>query len=494
MGLFFIYIIKSALCLAILYLPYTLLLRNERLHALNRVILLSILTLSLAIPLIPERWFNKNAIPIQTTQSENTYTTFIHQVKGTEIIIQGNQSEKKSETAPWPILLMYFYLCGLIGLSLIRLWQFVKMNVFISRGCLWKERRNDGVTLYCHASAINAFSWMHSVVISETDFESPAGKAIYTHEKAHVLYRHSYDTLLLIMVQTLQWFNPFVWMMETDLRNIHEYQADSYVIGHGITPKDYQLYLIKKAVGSKLQSFANGLNQSTLKKRIAMMCNKKTNKWAALKYMYLLPVGAIATITFARPETTSRTDGQFEQLSAVKVTNFQEEAKASPTEKQLKIALENEQNRNYETDLLNDVVTQKATTRQMADISKPIAQDEKVYDKPEVDPEFEGGSVKLFEFIAKNIKYPQSAVDSAFQGRCYCNFIVEKDGSLSNIKVIRHALNNKPFNSPGMQKVKDDIEKEVIRVLSLMPKWVPGKVKGKTVRCNYALPVTFRLQ
>ena len=181
MGLFFIYIIKSALCLAILYLPYTLLLRNERLHALNRVILLSILTLSLAIPLIPERWFNKNAIPIQTTQSENTYTTFIHQVKGTEIIIQGNQSEKKSETAPWPILLMYFYLCGLIGLSLIRLWQFVKMNVFISRGCLWKERRNDGVTLYCHASAINAFSWMHSVVISETDFESPAGKAIYTH-------------------------------------------------------------------------------------------------------------------------------------------------------------------------------------------------------------------------------------------------------------------------------------------------------------------------
>ena len=79
----------------------------------------------------------------------------------------------------------------------------------------------------------------------------------------------------------------------------------------------------------------------------------------------------------------------------------EEEAKASPTEKQLKIALENEQNRNYETDLLNNVVTQKATTRQMADISKPIAQDEKVYDKPEVDPEFEGGSVKLFEFIAK---------------------------------------------------------------------------------------------
>lgn len=493
MGAFVIYTIKSALCLAILYLPYTLLLRHERWHTLNRVILLGILILSLTIPLIPARWFNKNAIPVQTPQSETLYTSFIHQVKGTEIIIQGNQSEETSRIAPWPILLTNLYLCGLIVLSSIRLWQLIRMKVLISRGCLWKEQRNDGITLYCHVSAINAFSWMHSVAISETDLESPAGYAIYIHEKAHALYRHSYDTLLLITVQTLQWFNPFIWMMETDLRNIHEYQADRYVISHGITPKDYQLYLIKKAVGSKLQSFANGLNQSTLKKRIAMMCNKKTNKWAALKYMYLLPVGAIATITFARPETTNRTNGQFEQLSAVKVTNFQEEAKASPTEKQLKIPLENEQSRNYKTDLLNDVVAQKATTKQQADTSNPIAQDEKVYDKPEVAPEFKGDAEKLYEFIAKNIKYPQSAVDSAFQGRCYCNFIVEKDGSLSNIKVVKHSF-NKAIDSPGMQKVKDDIDKEVIRVFSLMPKWVSGKVKGRTIRCNYSVPVIFRLQ
>ena len=158
--------------------------------------------------------------------------------------------------------------------------------------------------------------------MSEEDLEGAAGEAIFAHEKAHVLHRHSYDTMLMLAAEAIQWFNPVIWMMEMDMRCIHEYQADEYVLNQGINAKNYQLYLIKKAVGSRLQSFANGLNQSTLKKRIAMMCNRKSNKWAALKYMYLLPVGTFATMAFARPEMANRVDGQFEQISAVKSYGF----------------------------------------------------------------------------------------------------------------------------------------------------------------------------
>lgn len=136
----------------------------------------------------------------------------------------------------------------------IRLWQWVCMRRFVSRGCLWKEGREGGITLYCHARPVSPFSWMHCIVMSEEDLEGEAGHAIYVHEKAHVLYGHSYDTLWMLAVEAAQWFNPVVWMMEMDMRCIHEYQADEYVLNQGINAKDYQLYLIKKAVGSRLQS------------------------------------------------------------------------------------------------------------------------------------------------------------------------------------------------------------------------------------------------
>ena len=84
----------------------------------------------------------------------------------------------------------------------------------------------------------------------EGDLEGDAGEAILMHEKAHVLYGHSYDTLLMLAVEAVQWFNPVVWMMEMDLRCIHEYQADEYVLNHGVNAKNYQLYLIKRPLAA----------------------------------------------------------------------------------------------------------------------------------------------------------------------------------------------------------------------------------------------------
>lgn len=477
MGTFFVYAIKSAFCLALFYLPYTLLLRNEKLHNINRLVLCGILVASLLLPLVSWEWFDTHD---STSLSNMPGKSVISQINN-----MGATVPMKENPNSWPLLLTAIYFSGVIFLLIIRLWQFAQMNFFITHGCLWKERFNNGITLYCHARPTCAFSWMRQIVIYEEDLESPAGDAIFKHEKAHVLCRHSLDIILVLSTEILQWFNPFVWMLAEDLRCIHEYQADEYVLKHGINAKNYQLYLIKKAVGSRPQSIANGLNQSTLKKRIAMMCNKKTNKWAALKYMYLLPAGVIATTAFARPEISNRMDGQLEQLSAIKVTNFQETVETFTTGNLLKIPLSDGVNA---TKLPDNIAQNKLLTQQ------PTAQEEPVYKVTEVLPTFPGGEVEFYSFIGKNIKYPQSALDSALQGRCICQFIVEKDGSISNIKAIKHSLYNKDINSPGMQKAKQDIEKEAIRTLSLMPKWNPGKIKGKTVRCLYTVPITFRLQ
>ena len=133
--------------------------------------------------------------------------------------------------------------------------------------------------------------------------QEESGEEILTHEMAHIRARHSVDMLICSFCVILQWFNHAVWLLKQELENIHEYEADESVINHGIDAKHYQLFLIKKAVGSqRFTSMANRFNHSKLKKRITMMLKRKSNPWARLKYLYVLPLTAVAVVAFARPE------------------------------------------------------------------------------------------------------------------------------------------------------------------------------------------------
>ncbi len=95
-------------------------------------------------------------------------------------------------------------------------------------------------------------------------------------------------------------------------------------------------------------------------------------------------------------------------------------------------------------------------------------------------PEFPGGSAKLMEYIQKNIKYPMMARESDIQGRVFVNFVVEPDGSISNVAVLRG--------------IGGGCDEEAVRVVNSMPKWKPGKQRGSAVRCAYTVPIIFKLQ
>jgi protein TonB len=95
-------------------------------------------------------------------------------------------------------------------------------------------------------------------------------------------------------------------------------------------------------------------------------------------------------------------------------------------------------------------------------------------------PSFPGGDAKMYEYLGKNIKYPQIARETGIQGRVFVNFVVEPDGSVSNVKVLRG--------------IGGGCDEEAMRVVKGMPKWSPGKQRGKTVRVSYTLPVVFKLQ
>ncbi len=105
---------------------------------------------------------------------------------------------------------------------------------------------------------------------------------------------------------------------------------------------------------------------------------------------------------------------------------------------------------------------------------------QKVFDIVEQMPEYPGGQAALFEFISKNVKYPDDAVKKKVEGKVFVTFVVDTDGKITDVSLMR--------------KVFPSLDAEAIRVISAMPNWIPGKQKGQVVRVKYTVPIMFRLK
>ena len=317
MGTFIVYILKSAVCLVAFYLFYKWLLSRETFHRFNRLALLGVLAFSLVLPLVEVSV--KRAVPIQQP------------VRALEqILISADVSEavyvEQSGTALWLHALLIIYGVGVVFFLVRNLWSLGWLAVLLRSGRF--ERVEDylpqggkGIKLVVHRQDIAPFSWMRLIVISRQDLEEN-GREILIHERAHIRLGHSWDVLLADLCCFVQWFNPAAWLLKRELQSVHEYEADDAVLREGVNAKEYQLLLIKKAVGTRLYSMANSLNHSSLKKRITMMMKPKSNPWARMKYAYVLPLAALTMTAFARPEVSEVT----KEISGVKVSNFSPEA------------------------------------------------------------------------------------------------------------------------------------------------------------------------
>ena len=534
MGAFFVYILKSSVCLAVFYLFYRLLLSKETFHRFNRFALLGILLLSCIVPFMEVTVKE----PTEVHQQFLTFEELLLTVGVSPVEEAGNIMLVSDFT--WREMLLLVYLSGIVFFLIRTVWSLFRMLHLIRDSRI--VSRENGITIIAHRKNIAPFSWMKFVLISETDLLEN-GTEILVHEVAHIRKRHSIDLLVADICIFFQWFNPASWLLKQELQNIHEYEADECVINQGIDAKKYQLLLIKKAVGTRLYSMANSFNHSSLKKRITMMLKKKSNPWARLKYLYVLPLAAIAVAAFARPEISSELD----EISAVKVNDLTaimktEEVKSPEKHpaKEIKVqgqVLEKSTNAPVVgasviikgttsgtiTDLDGNFVISMPVgatlsvsyinmkTKELTITEKLIGKIKslKVYLEGEITtktqevvvvgygggeeasdevpvfrvveemPEFPGGMGECLKFLGKNIKYPVEAQKAGVQGKVIVQFVVEKDGNIANPKVVR--------------SIDPDLDGEAIRVISIMPKWKPGMQKGQPVRVKYTVPVTFRL-
>ena len=309
MGAFFVYILKSSVCLAVFYLFYRLLLSKETFHRFNRFALLGILLLSCIVPFMEVTVKE----PTEVHQQFLTFEELLLTVGMSPVEEAGNIMLVSDFT--WREMLLLVYLSGIVFFLIRTVWSLFRMLHLIRDSRI--VSRENGITIIAHRKNIAPFSWMKFVLISETDLLEN-GTEILVHEVAHIRKRHSIDLLVADICIFFQWFNPASWLLKQELQNIHEYEADECVINQGIDAKKYQLLLIKKAVGTRLYSMANSFNHSSLKKRITMMLKEKSSPWARLKYLYVLPLAAIAITAFARPEVSTELD----EISAVKVNDL----------------------------------------------------------------------------------------------------------------------------------------------------------------------------
>ena len=349
MGVFFIYILKSSVCLVLFYLFFRLLLSKETFHRFNRMALLGVLFFSLLIPCIEVT--TRHQVEVQQAVLSIEQLLLMAELEATPANVGAVQ---ETPTISWVQIVLLVYLAGILFLACRNIYSLICLFRLIHSGK--HEKLEKGVTLVVHNQEIAPFSWMKYIVISRKDLEEN-GREILIHEMAHIHHRHSVDLLVADICIFFQWFNPGAWLLKQELQNVHEYEADETVINEGVNAKEYQLLLIKKAVGTRLYSMANSFNHSKLKKRITMMLKEKSNPWARLKYLYVLPLAAIAVTAFARPEISEKV----EEISAVKVNDLAEIVETKSEENVVKELVDTTKNKvvvvGYRTEKKDSVLT-----------------------------------------------------------------------------------------------------------------------------------------
>ncbi len=335
----------------------------------------------------------------------------------------------------------------------------------------------DGIKIVVIDDDVAPFSWFNNIVISRSDYESGRSE-ILIHEKAHIARRHSLDIMLCNMLLIFQWFNPAAWLLRRELQNIHEYEADEAVIQSGADASEYQLLLIRKAVGERLFSMANNLNHNSLKKRITMMLIKKSNPWNRAKILLTVPVAAVAVVAFATPKAESLSK-EIEHDSNALVNSVVRSMPGTAEHLAMSTGEAGAAGMPAEAAAPETAAADSLRGRVASVTAGNSKDDGRVFDVVEEQPRYPGGTNALMTYLRDNIKYPAEAAKAGIQGKVIVQFVIGKDGTVRDVKPIRN--------------ISPELDAEAVRVVAAMPKWVPGYQRGEAVNVRYTLPVNFRM-
>lgn len=460
------YILKANLFLVVFYGFYFLFFRKETFHKANRYFLVVGAMLALVLPFVRSNQMQKPEI-ISTEIRAAAYDLYFQ----SEEVIVG----PVVETYSYLDIFNYLYMLGLI----------IAVLLFLSRirkTILWlKSNKNTKGT---------AFSFLGKIFI---DNHLEQKSVIFRHEDIHVKQKHFLDLVFFEILQIVFWFNPIIYFYKKSITIIHEFLADEEASKIAQDKVTYASLLLSKQFSIQPATIftQHFFNHSTLKSRIIMLSKNPSKKTALLKFGLLAPA---FFVMLAISSFTVVSDNKFERLynnlnneisqKTLGDLGFPESTKEPINEEinVLETSKTNESPNNYNLNFLPD---NEAVA--IEDLSFPIIKEDTfpqnkatktIFTTAEQIPEFMGGQSELYKWLARNIKYPLDAKKNKIEGRVYVRFVIEADGEIGEVKV--------------MKGIGFGCDEEAARVLKAMPKWKPATQNGYPVAIYYNMPIVFK--
>lgn len=466
------FIIESGISLALLSLIYILFLRKETFFRINRWFLLGSVLFSVVLPILKLRIFSPEPVML----NEITVTPYRNMLEAITVY-----SRDFSGTVEHVILsttvLIYVYLAGVFLFFARFLFRIIQLSIIIRRN---NVQSADGFKLVILKKETSPYSFLKYVFVSQSLMQSKGYDKMIKHELEHVMQGHSLDVIILELLTVLQWFNPFMWMLNRAIRENHEFLADQAVLSDGVNRGEYKSLLLNQFVGGQLV-IANNFNYSILKNRIKMMSKIKSSKLAITKIAFGVLVAGALVIAFAceQKESVDTKSLQKEAITIVSTIQDDGKIKIEGNEADLeKYKAMFSDNPGFE--IISDSLGNTFLIKKEIIQPKSLDTNAEVFFIVDDMPEFPGGELALRQHIAGAVKYPDDAQKNGIQGKVYVTFVVSKDGTVADAKIARG--------------VNPSLDAEALRVVSTLPKWVPGKQKGQAVNVSYTVPINFVLQ
>lgn len=477
------YLLKLNLALIVLFGFYKLMFSGDTFFSLRRATLIGMYLVAMLVPgLNCSYWINKS---VGMVSMANEYAAIV--LPAVTITPGGGGS------IGWETTAMTIYTMVACLLLLRFFWQLVSI-VRLRNKC--RTTDINGTKVYLLESNEGPFSFFNWIFINPTKHNRQETDEIMTHELAHCRQLHSVDILFTELFAIVFWANPFVWLLKREVRLNLEYLADNNVLAGGTDSKKYQYHLLGLAYRKNVATISNNFNVLPLKKRIKMMNKKRTKRMAKVKYALYIPLAA-ALLVVSNIETVARdianvakampmakasvkqekmVDLSFSNKATVAVESRKNVQSTEAIERKDNKMEVQADNRNSEMSAQKVEETTEVANEESAE-KGPKKSPKKVYEYIENMPTFNGN---LNQWLLQNMKYPVEAMNKKEQGKVIVQFIVSENGEVSEPKIIR--------------SVSPALDKEACRIVLAMPKWNPGKLKGKPVAVRYMLPITFRLQ
>ena len=476
------YIMESGISLSLFALIYLFFLRKETFFRTNRLFLLLSVAFSLVLPLL--------TIPVYAPEPlslpQVTVTPYANLLETVVVRTHHLAGEVESFVISSKLILE-LYFTGLAIMCFMLFVQLFQIYRFIRKGTVLPQ---NGYKLVLIEKVTSPFSFLNYLFIQNNYQQIPGYRKMLDHELEHIRQGHTFDILLLDILLIFQWFNPFIWLLKRVVRENHEYLADRAVLHSGIKPAEYKLLLLSQVTDNVVYA-ANHFNYSLLKNRFKMMTKIPSPKKAGIKIISGVLIAMALVVVFACEQKKSATDtlktGKDSLMAdlenrQVRISGSQEEIsklREILTSGNYTVSADDENGRSF---LLLQEKGTKPDSLLAGNLSTEGSNEvpEDVFVIVEKMPQFPGGDAALLNFISKQVKYPDIAVEKGIQGKVIIRFVVTRDGSVKNAKVLRG--------------VAPSLDKEALRVVNLLPKWTPGEQRGKRVDVYYTIPISFQLR